>query len=226
MDAASFTRRAAFAVIVCALAALGAWMLGSPARHGGAGRRAPAAVASPRPAPRRSAEVPATSPAVVAPTVPATPPAPVAAATPGQPGIYSWLPFSPAGLNAAAATAVRFARAYATYSAAETGPAYAASLQPLAEADLVAELEAAYEAPGVAADRRAGGQSATATAVISAIRALGPGSLTFVVQLTQRLSGADGGGTQDAVTSYAVTVSGSALTWLVSNIELAAAGNS
>lgn len=224
MDATSFTRRAAFAFIVCALAALGAWMLGSPARHGGTGRRAPAAVASPRPTDRGPGGVPVTSPAVVAPTGPATP---AAATTPGQPGIYSWLPFSPAGLDAAATTAVRFARAYGTYSAAETGPAYAASLQPLAEADLVAELEAAYEAPGVAADRRAGRQSVTATAVISAIRALGPGSLTFVVQLTtQRLSGAAGQGTQDAVTSYAVTVSGSGLTWLVSDIEPAAAGNS
>lgn len=228
MDASPAARRIAFAVIVCALAALGAYLLAPGARHDRGAGPAPAAA---RPPGRAASPPPPAGPAPPAPARSSAAPGTArrsaghpAAAAPGPAGIYQWLPFSPAGLNAAAAVTVRFAGAYGTWSYREDGAAYAASLRPAGSARLIGQLEAAYEAPGVAAARRAGHQAATATAAISAIRAIGPGSLTFVVRVTQRLAGTAGPARQ--VTGYAVTVSGSGMSWQVSDIEPAAAGNS
>jgi hypothetical protein len=202
MDASPAARRVAFAVIVCALAALGAYVLRPLAHHGGtAGGNPPAVTPSRTPVPTPS-------------TVDAT----------GRASIYQWLPFTQAGLEAAAGVVVRFGDAYGTYSYTEDAAAYVASLQSVASAQLVGQIEAAYDAPGVAATRQSQKQVSAGTTVVGSIRAFGPGSLTFIVLMIQRLTSAAGVSQQE--TDYAVTVTGSGTSWQVSDVELASAGNS
>jgi hypothetical protein len=204
MDLGPAARRAVFVVIVCGFAALGAYLLGPAAHHSTAAGRPSAAAHSARPS-------------APADRVPGTPSARV------EPDIYQWLPFTQSDLSAAASTAVRFGNAYGTYSYTEGAAAYAASLQPITSAQLVAQIEAAYAAPGVAATRQSARQVAVATTIIGSLRAFGPGSLTFVVQVTQQLT--ESSGRSDQTTDYAVTVSGAGASWQVSDVELAAAGN-
>ncbi len=202
MDASPVARRVAFAVIVCVFAALGAYILGPLAHRGSTPGGKPAARSSGRTPVRAQSSV--------------------RAAGPGS--IYQWLPFTQAGLTAAAKTVVRFGDAYGTYSYSEDGAAYVAPLQPVASAQLVGQLEAAYEAPGVAATRQGERQVSVGTSTIGSIRAFGPGSLTFVVLVTQQITSAAGRSQQE--TDYAVTVTGSGISWQVSDVELASAGNS
>jgi hypothetical protein len=202
MDASPAVRRVAFAVIVCAFAALGAYLLGPLAHRSGTPGRKPAAVSSGRTPARAQSSVRATGPA----------------------SIYQWLPFTQAGLTAAATTVVRFGDAYGTYSYTEDGAVYVAPLQSVASAQLVGQIEAAYEATGVAATRQAEKQVSVGTTTIGSIRAFGPGSLTFVVLVTQQITSA--GGRSQQATDYAVTVTGSGTSWQVSDVELASAGNS
>jgi len=204
MDASPPVRRAAFAAIVCGFAALGGYMLG-PATHHGATSRPRSSAHSPRP----SASVDG---------IRAT------GQSSASPDIYQWLPFTQSGLAAAAATVVRFGDAYGTYSYAESASAYAASLQPTTSAQLVEQIEVAFSAPGVAATRQSEKQVAAGTATVTSLRAFGPDSLTFVVQVVQQLT--DSSGRIDETTDYAVTVSGAVLSWQVTDVELAGAGNS
>ena len=62
-----------------------------------------------------------------------------------------------------------------------------------------------------------------ATATILALRAFGTGSLTFVVEISQRIASAKG--TSKQTTNYAVTLTGTGSSWQVNDIELASAGN-
>jgi len=119
---------------------------------------------------------------------------------------------------------VRFGDAYGTYTYTENGSAYVARLQSLASAQLARQIEAAYEAPGVAAARLDEKQVSVGTATIGSIRAFGPGSLTFVVLVTQQITRTAGRSQQ--ATDYAVTVTGSGTGWQVTDVELASAGNS
>ena len=202
MDPSPAVRRVAFAVIVCAFAALGAYLLAPAVNRGGTSAGQPRAVSS------ASTPVPSHSSVRVA----------------GSASIYQWLPFTQAGLTAAAQVVVRFADAYGTYSYTQGGAAYVAPLQSVASAQLVRQIEAAYEAPGVAAARLDQKQVSTASTTIGSIRAFGPGSLTFVVLVAQQITSAAGGSQQ--TTDYAVTVSGSGDSWQVNDVELASAGNS
>jgi hypothetical protein len=207
-----FQRRITFALIVFVLVGLGAYLIG-PVAHGSGTPTATRGTPRPKPAVSGSV-VPSPSPAP-----PAAEPGPS-----GAPDIYQWLPFTQAGLAAAAARARQFGTAYATYSYTETPAAYAASLAPFASAQLVAQVKAAYALPGVAAARTSARQVATASSVIQSLRAFGPSSLTFVVQITQDVSTASG--RKQQATSYAITLTGSASTWQVTYIELQNVGNS
>jgi len=89
---------------------------------------------------------------------------------------------------------------------------------------LVSQIESAYSVPGVATARLAGRQVSVGTATIASIRAFGPSSLTFLVQISQQLTGTTGPGQHTTV--YAVTVTGSGTSWQVTDVELATAGNS
>jgi hypothetical protein len=206
MDQSTLMRRTAFGVIVLVLVALGAYTLG-PVAHG-AGRPASQGRTS-RPSDSRGA--PAGSPT---------------ASQPVQtgPDIYQWLPFTQAGLAAAASAVTRFGDAYGTFSYTESADSYAASLQAMTAPQLVTQIAAAYSTPGVASARTAGKQVSAGSAVIESLRAFGPTSLTFVVLVTQRLT--QQSGRSQVATSYAVTVTGTGTNWQVSDVELAAAGNS
>lgn len=206
MESSPLMRRAAFGLIVAVLIALGAYILG-PVAHG-AGRSAGHGNTS---RPSVSASAPAGSPT---------------ASPPDQtgPDIYQWLPFTQAGLAAAASVVTRFGAAYGTFSYTESADAYAASLQAMAAPQLVAQIKAAYSTQGVAAARTAARQLSAGSAVIESLRAFGPTSLTFVVLVTQRLT--QQSGRSQVATSYALTVTGTGASWQVSDVELAGAGNS
>jgi hypothetical protein len=204
MEASPAVRRVAFAAVVCGFAALGGYLLGPASHHGSSGKQSAASsrpASSPAPARARAAGI-----------------------SSGQPDIYQWLPFTASGLGAAAVVAVRFGNAYGTYSYTESAAAYGASLQPVALAQLVGQIEAAYAAPGVAATRQDEKQVAVGTATVGSLRAFGPGSLTFVVQVAEQFT--QSSGSSEQTLAYAVTVSGSGTTWQVTDVELAAAGNS
>jgi len=204
MDDRPAIRRLAFAVIVVVLAALGAYLLG-PIYHGGgstAGGSKPAGRASPL-------------------TSPTTPVVGLAA---GKPDIFQWLPFTQAGLAAAAATAVKFAEAYGSYSYTQDAAEYAAPMRTVTSAQLLGQIEAAFAAPGVAATRQSEKQTVVGTATIDSIRTFGPGSLTFVVEVAQQFTGS--AGRSEQITDYAVTVTGAGTTWQVTDVELATLGNS
>jgi hypothetical protein len=206
MEISPLGRRLAFGVIVCVLVGLGAYLLG-PVAHG-AGRSTP-----PHGTVRRTA-IATTTPRLATGTARAA----------GQPNIYQWLPFTQAGLTSAASVAVRFGHAYGSYTYTQSAAAYAASLAPFTAQQLVSQIEAAYSAPGVAALRVSGKQVALGTATIGSIRAFGPSSLTFLVQVAQLIS--DTSGRSQHSTIYAVTVTGSGTNWQVTDVELQTAGNS
>lgn len=205
MDDSPVWRRVAFAVIVCVLVALGAYLLGPVAHRQGQRSRHSGAAAPPRPSASPTAAV-------------STPP------SSGQPDIYQWLPFTQSGLAAAAAVVARFGDAYGTYSYARSASAYAASLQPVASPSLIGQIEAAYAAPGVAAARASSKQVAVGMATIDAISAFGPTSLTFLVQITQQITATTG--TSQTSTRYSVTLTGNGASWQVTGVELATVGNS
>ncbi len=140
-----------------------------------------------------------------------------------MPDIYNWLPFTPSGLASAARVATRFAADYGTFSYRQTTNAYLAPMRPLITNQLVDLLGRAYSAPGLAAVRIAGKQAFVGSAMITSLRAFGPSSLTFVVNLTERTTGTKGSGQQTA--SYAITLIGSGSSWQVSDIQPASVGN-
>jgi hypothetical protein len=215
MDLTPAQRKLAFAVIVLVLAGLGAFLLltgVSPARHGAARR-------------------PGTSrPASTAPAVPAATPAPVSPPPSGPPAnIYQWLPFSQADLTAAASVVRQFCADYATYSYTESAGSYVGRMRGLVTPTLAATLAQDYATPGVAQARTQQKQSATGSGVITALRAFGSASLTFVVTVKQKTYRTQRAGkTTASVASgaYAVTATQSGSGWQVNDIELASAGNS
>jgi hypothetical protein len=203
-------QKAVFAVIVVALAALGYYLVVPAMTHSHAN-----AQATPTPTPTATAspsESPPT-PAVTASPAPAT-----------GVNIWAWLPFTQQDLAQAASVTTKVAVDYDTYSYTETPQAYVASMGDLISADLAATIKQAYALPGVATLRTNEKQVSTGTAVINSLRAFGPSSLIFVVTAGQRL--VSGGQISTNSTQYAITVTGSAGQWQVSDIEPANAGNS
>jgi hypothetical protein len=210
METSPVLRRVIFGALVCALVGLGAYLIG-PVAH-----RARAA----------STASPATS-------APAAPAVSRSSAAPSSPGggakggttadIYQWLPFSQAGLAAAASVVVQFGNAYGSYSYTQTGAEYVAPLQTVTTGQLAGQIEQAFSAPGVAAARSGAKQVSAGTTTIESIRAFGTSSITFVAQVNQQLTGSAGRSVQSPV--YAITVTGNGTSWLVSDVELATAGN-
>jgi hypothetical protein len=210
VDASPAQRRFVFALVVFVLVALGAYLLRPVAagvsRSGSRPGRGTSATASPS----------ATGPSSQRPS---SRPAPSR-----QADIYQWLPFTQQSLTAAAATVVRFADAYGTFSYTEDAAAYVRPMQSVVSPSLAGQIAAAYTAPGVATVRASSKQVSSGVAAIESIRAFGPDSLTFVVQITERL--ADVTGRSQHSTAYAVTLTSSGASWQVSAIELATTGNS
>ncbi|HBW18168.1 MAG: hypothetical protein ACLPN6_26470 [Streptosporangiaceae bacterium] len=219
MELSAGQRKAVFVLIVIVLAGLGFYLF-TPIAHG-TGRH-PSSARSPSPRQTAATGTPAAS-------APVTTPAPTAAPTaaPGEtgpPDIYQWLPFTQAGLDSAAAMVTRFGVAYGTFSYTQSAAAYVAPLRSMASPQLAGQISAAYVTPGVTALRVSQHQVSTGTASILSLRAFGPGSITFVVAVTERITSTNG--TSQVSTDYAVTVTGGDTSWLVSDVELASAGNS
>ncbi|HEY7147765.1 MAG TPA: hypothetical protein VH637_26260 [Streptosporangiaceae bacterium] len=218
MEPLSGQRKAAFALVVIVLAGLGGYLL-VPALFGSHQQAAPVAASSPDGTP---ASQPASAPA------PPTSPAPDPATTSGpaqsrDPDIYQWLPFGRSDLGAAAGVVAKFGADYGTFSYTESSGSYVGAMRNLITPGLSQQLARAYGAPGVAGPRVTGKQVGTGRATISSLRAFGGSSITFVVTISQQITGAQG---KSSVTGrYSVTATGSGQDWQVSDIELASAGN-
>jgi hypothetical protein len=212
MDLTPGQRRAIFAGVVLALAALGAFLIIPSMLSKGAARGRPAAATQPLHS--------------SAPTVP--PPSPGAVgSTPAPAGtgvnIYQWLPFSQAGLTAAANVVRQFATDYSTYTYRENAATFVRRMSGLVTAQLSVTLARAYATPGVAQLRVKQKQVYSGTARITGLRAFGPSSLTFVVAVAQKITGTQG--TSQNTIGYAVTVTGAGTIWKVDDVEFASAGN-
>jgi hypothetical protein len=205
MDLSPGQQKAVFVVIVIALAALGYYLV-VPALHHTPAQAQTAA--TPTAIPSQSAPAPAVT----------TPPAAAAGVN-----IWTWLPFTQQDLAQAASVTTRVAVDYDTFNYTQTPQAYVATMGDLITTELAATIKQAYATPGVATLRNNEKQVSTGTAVINSLRAFGPSSLTFVVTAGQRL--VSGGQTSTNSTQYAITVTGSASQWQVSDIEPADAGN-
>jgi hypothetical protein len=213
MDLTSAQRKTAFALIVLALAGLGAFLLwprsSPPAHHAGPTARGVASTPAPPPA----------SPAATG--------TPAAAGSPVN--IYQLLPFTQADLSQAAGVVRQFCTYYATYSYTESASSYVGRMRSLVTPELAATLEQDWATPGVAQSRTQQKQSATGSGVITALRAFGSSSLTFVVTLNQKTNSTQRTGktTSHLVSGdYAITAAQSGSGWQVNDIQLASAGNS
>ena len=203
MELSRGQQRLLFVVVVLALGGLGVFLLGS--RH---------KAATPPPARPSASAAPVTS-------TPAA--APVATTGGGGVNIYQWLPFSQQDLTAASRATVAFAADYENWTYTEPTQAYVAKMNGLVTANFAASLQNSYATPGVAALRSAQKQVSTSSGGIASIRSFGTGSITFVVNITQRL--ATTSGTTNNSAQYAVTLVSSATGWQVNDVELAGAGN-
>jgi hypothetical protein len=220
MDATPGQRKAAFVVIVLALAGLGIFLVRPGASGSATSPRSPAAAPA--------TTTPAT-PVATATQTPAATPAPAVAPAPdpassGNAGIYQWLPFTPSELTRAASVATRFGDLYGTFSYSENATGYAQKMRNVITAQLSGVLARAYATAGVAGPRLREKQVSTGTSSISSLRAFGSGSITFIVTIRQKIT--DTRGVSRSTGQYAVTVAGSGGSWQVSDIELASAGNS
>jgi len=217
MDLTSAQRKLVFAGVVVVLAALGAFLIipNTLYRHASTGHGRAVGLTAPLPS-----------------TSPSQAPGSQQAATGGlgsspQPGtspdIYAWLPFSQAGLTAAADLVHKFAAAYASYTYTQSTASYERQFNGLTTTQLATVLARGFATPGVAQIRTQQKLIATGSGKITAIRAFGSNNITFLVAITQRVTGTKG--TKQITTSYAVTVTGAASTWQVEDLELASAGN-
>lgn len=214
MDLTSAQRKLAFAVIVLALAALGAFLLWPRSS----------------PAPSQAAPGPTTHGVT---STPAPGPVSPAAGSPAASGpaanIYQWLPFTQADLTEAARVVRQFSADYATYSYTESADRYVGRMRGLVTPTLAASLARSYATPGVAQARSRQKQTATGSGVITALRAFGASSLTFLVTLSQKTFTTQQAGkttAHKASNDYAITITRSGSGWQVNDIQLASAGNS
>jgi hypothetical protein len=217
MDLNPAQRKLVFAAVVLVLAGLGAFLIiqGPLGKHGNAGRGRAAGVTQPL-------STPSSAPGLGSPE-----PTPDGLGSTPPPGaelnIYQWLPFTQAGLRAAADVARRFAAAYASYSYTESTAGYEHQLNGLVTPQLASIIARGFATPGVAQIRTRQKQIATGAGQITAIRAFGASNITFLVTITQKVTGAQG--TKQTATSYAVTLTGAATSWKVDDLQLASAGN-
>ncbi len=211
MELSSGQLRLLFVVVVLALAGLGVYLLGPGMHHGAA---AP-------PSPSATSGVPAPA-ATSAPPTAAQP----AISSPGSDGgtsIYQWLPFSQQDLTQAARATLTFAADYETFSYTETDKAYIGKMASVITPELAATLKNAYDLPGAVQARSTQKQVSTSTGGIASIRSFGAGSITFLVNIGQKMTTSSGPTASTA--QYAVTAISGAGGWAVNDIELAKAGN-
>jgi len=217
MDLNPAQRRLVFAAVVLVLAGLGAFLIiqGPLGKHGNADHGRAVGLTQPLSTPSSAPGL--GSPEPTASGLGSTPP-------PGTGmNIYQWLPFTQAGLRAAADVVRRFAAAYASYSYTQSAASYERQMNGLVTPQMASVIARGFATPGVAQIRTAQKQIATGTGRITAIRAFGASNITFLVTITQKVTGTQG--TKQTTTSYAVTVTGAATSWQVDDVQLASAGN-
>jgi hypothetical protein len=219
MDLNPAQRKLIFAAVVLVLAGLGAFLIiqGPLGRHGNAGHGRAVGLTQPLSTPSSAPGLGSPEPSPGGLASGATPP------TGAGSNIYQWLPFTQAGLTAAADVVHRFAAAYASYSYTQSAASYERQMNGLVTPQLASVIARGFATPGVAQIRTAQRQIATGTGQITAIRAFGPSNITFLVTITQKVTGT--GGTKRTATSYAVTVTGASTSWQVEDVQLASAGN-
>ena len=214
MDLTPGQRKAVFAGVVLALAALGAFLFVPALTSKDRNQGRPAAASQPL----------HSTPAAAAPTTPGglgvTPP-PTAGT--GGVDIYKWLPFSQAELAAAARVVEQFATDYSTYTYTESAASYVRRMRSLITPQLAVTLARAYATPGVAQVRTQQKQVYSGTGQITSLRGFGSGSMTFLVAVAQKITGTQG--TSRNTVNYAVTVTGAGSDWHVNDVEFANAGN-
>jgi hypothetical protein len=215
MELSTGQQRALFVVVVILLAGLGIYLVG-PARHHGSSAASPASTSAAAATSAPPTVQPATSPAPV-------PPGGGAPAAGGV-NIYDWLPFTQQDLAQASQATLAFAADYGTYSYTETPTVYADKMSSLVTAEFAATLKADYAAAGFAAQRSAQKQVSSSSGGIASIRSFGAGSITFVVNIAQKLTTTKE--STETTTQYAVTLVSAAGGWQVNDIEYANAGNS
>lgn len=227
MDLTPGQQRLVFVVLALALAGLGIYLLNGREPSG-----TPAAAPSTTPAstpaqPSAVSSAPSASAASVPPTVASSA---TSASTAGGTDIYQLLPFTQAGLTAAANTTTAFAKAYATWSYTESADAYGATFHGLATTKEIGILESNYNSAAAQPQQRtAEKQVSTGSGTIDSISSIvavpgQPMSITFTVTINQQVTPAQPGAT--ASSQYAVTVSPQGTAWLVNDIELSGLGNS
>jgi hypothetical protein len=213
MELSPGQQKAVFAVVVVVLAGLGIYLLATP--HGS---KPPSASKSPSASP--------STPAAAGGSPSGGPPSAAAAPQPSASGtvnIYQWLPFSQQSLGRAAAVAIQVTKDYNTFTYTENVNAYLAPMNGLITSQLAQTLKNGYTTLGVAQARTSQKQVSSGGASISSIRTFGGGSITFVVNGTQKLTSTQG--TTSNNNQYAVTVTGQGNSWQVYDIEPASAGN-
>jgi hypothetical protein len=220
MDLNPAQRKLVFAAVVLVLAALGAFLLiQGPllGKHGNSSRGRAVGLTQPLSTPSSAPGLGSPEPS----------PGGLAAGATAPPGtganIYRWLPFTQAGLSAAADVVRRFAAAYASYSYTQSTASYERQMNGLVTPQLASVIARGFATPGVAQIRTSQKQIAAGTGQITAIRAFGPSNITFLVAITQKVTGTQGA--KQTTTSYAVTVTGAATSWQVEDLQLASAGN-
>jgi len=217
MDLNPAQRKLVFAAVVLVLAGLGAFLIiqGPLGKHGKADHGRAVGLTQPL-------STPSSAPGLGSPE-PTT--GGLGSTLPPGTGvnIYQWLPFTQAGLRAAADVVRRFAAAYASYSYTQSAARYERQMDGLVTPQLASVIARGFATPGVAQIRTAQRQIATGTGQITAIRAFGPSNITFLVTITQQVTGTRG--TKRTATSYSVTVTGASTNWQVEDVQLASAGN-
>jgi hypothetical protein len=221
MDLTPGQRRLLFVVVVIVLAGLGVYLI-TGAHHGTTAAPAPSpTVTSP------TTGAPSASPSASAYVPPTTvPPASPPATTAGGANIYQWLPFSQAGLGAAATTTLAFATDYATWSYTETEAEYGAKLAAVATSHEVATLKFdQYGTAGVAGPMTKDKQVSTGSGAIESINSFStsPTSITFSVIISQQLASTSG--TTTSTPTYLITAVPAGTSWQVDDIQLPGQGN-
>jgi hypothetical protein len=217
MDLNPAQRKLVFAAVVLVLAGLGAFLIiqGPLGKHGNADHGRAVGLTQPLSTPSSAPGLGSPEPTTGG--LSSTPPPGMGA------NIYQWLPFTQAGLRAAADVVRRFATAYASYSYTQTTASYERQMNGLVTPQLASVIARGFATPGVAQIRTRQKQIATGAGQVTAIRTFGASNITFLVTITQKVTGTQG--TKQTATSYAVTVTGAATSWQVDDVQLASAGN-
>lgn len=151
-----------------------------------------------------------------------THPAPEASAA--STDVEALLPVSRADLTTAIWRSTQAAATYLTYRYNETAAAYLGRLRPLVTRELYAALARAASTPGIRAQRARDHETATARAIPTKIRTIGPGSVILITATARDITTTTGHREQ-AENLAVTTVKNPDGTWSVADIEPANAGD-